>query len=166
MVLVALPIRAAILHVQADAAGAETNGLSWATAFNSITQATAVASSGDELWVAAGTYKAWSCEAAAHEARTGSGHDKNRICTNTLQSTHTSTQPYPVGSAAVKELIDGDGNIEGYSVYLRSEAGDGGEKRFWYEIIGGDVIAIGYGHSTCTGCHGGAPRDFVFTQIR
>ncbi len=119
-----------------------------------------------DAWLAAGTYKDWNCETTAHEARPGSGHDRNRICTNTLQSTHTSTAPYPVGAASVKELIDDDGNVEGYAVYLRADEGDGGEKRFWYEVIGGDVIAIGYGHTTCTGCHGGAPRDFVFTQIR
>ena len=52
-----LPVRAAILHVRSDAAGPETNGLSWASAFNSITQGLQYASSGDELWVAAGTYK-------------------------------------------------------------------------------------------------------------
>lgn len=119
-----------------------------------------------DAWLAAGTYKSWRCEATAHEARSGSGHDRNRICTNTLQSAHSSTTAFPVGSAAVKELIDGDGRIEGYAVYVRAEDGDGGEKRFWYEIIDGSVIAIGYGHTTCTGCHGGAPKDYVFTQVR
>lgn len=119
-----------------------------------------------DAWLAAGTYKSWNCEPAAHEARPGSGHDRNRICTNTLQSTHSSTAAFPVGAASVKELIDDQGNVEGYGLYVRAEDGDGGEKRFWYEIIGGDVIAIGYGHTTCTGCHSQAPKDYVFTQVR
>src|SRR5687768_3109060 len=48
--------QAAILHVRADAAGTETNGLSWATAFPTITQALQHATAGDEVWVVAGTY--------------------------------------------------------------------------------------------------------------
>src|ERR1051325_469846 len=57
LILMVLPVRASVLHVRGDAAGPETNGLSWASAFNSITQGLQYASSGDELWVAAGTYK-------------------------------------------------------------------------------------------------------------
>jgi hypothetical protein len=57
LILAITSVRGAVLHVRADAPGPETNGLSWATAFGSITQALKSASSGDELWVAAGTYK-------------------------------------------------------------------------------------------------------------
>jgi len=118
-----------------------------------------------DAWLAAGSYKSWRCEPAPHAARPGSGHSANRICTNARQSTHTGTAAFPVGSAAVKELFDGDGVLEGYGVYVRAADGDGGEKRFWYERIGSSVIALGFGHTTCIGCHAGAPKDFVFTVI-
>jgi len=57
LILTVLPARSAIIHVRAGASGTETNGLSWATAFTSITQALQHAASGDEIWVAGGTYK-------------------------------------------------------------------------------------------------------------
>jgi hypothetical protein len=56
-VLTVFSASSAVLYVRADAAGAQTNGLSWATAFNSISEALSHAVAGDELWVAAGTYR-------------------------------------------------------------------------------------------------------------
>ncbi len=46
----------ATIHVKHDASGAN-NGSSWADAFTSLQSALASASSGDDVWVAAGTYK-------------------------------------------------------------------------------------------------------------
>jgi len=45
-----------IIYVKADAAGAN-DGSSWQDAFNDLQAALAVAESGDQIWVAAGTYK-------------------------------------------------------------------------------------------------------------
>ena len=47
---------AAVVYVRADA-GDPGDGLSWASAFNSIPEGLRGAISGDELWVAAGTYR-------------------------------------------------------------------------------------------------------------
>jgi hypothetical protein len=48
--------QAATVHVKADATGAN-NGSSWVNAFTSLDSALAAAVPGDELWVAAGTYR-------------------------------------------------------------------------------------------------------------
>src|SRR6266498_3636961 len=47
---------ASILYVKQSATGSN-NGISWADAYTDLQSALAVASSGDEIWVAAGTYK-------------------------------------------------------------------------------------------------------------
>ncbi len=118
-------------------------------------------------WLDAGFYQSWSCEQAAHPARPGSGHGPNRICTNAqLSAAADGTGPYPVGAAAVKEVFDSNGNIRLYAVYRKVFDGTGGDTWYWYEGLPGNVIANGEGDSTCTGCHGRAPRDFVYTIIQ
>jgi hypothetical protein len=118
-------------------------------------------------WIEAGFYLGWSCEPEPHPARPGSGHGPNRICTNAaLGAAEDGEGPYPVGSAAVKEVFDGDGNIRLFAVYRKVEDADGGDSWYWYEGLPGNVIANGMGDSTCTGCHARAPRDFVYTVVR
>lgn len=61
LIVAALPlggVRAAgmIYYVNANASGSN-NGSSWANAYTSLQSAIAVATSGDQIWVAAGTYK-------------------------------------------------------------------------------------------------------------
>jgi hypothetical protein len=117
-------------------------------------------------WLEAGHYLDWACEEAPHPARPGSGHGTNRICSNDLLSgAAEGTGPYPVGAAAVKELLGSDGAIRLYAVYRKVTAGSGGDTWYWYEGHRGDVIANGEGDGTCTGCHARAPRDFVYTVV-
>ncbi len=54
--LPAAAARAVVIHVDADAGGA-SNGFSWADAHTDLQPALVAASSGDEIWVAEGTYK-------------------------------------------------------------------------------------------------------------
>lgn len=116
-------------------------------------------------WIEAGHYLTWSCEPEPHPARPGSGHGPNRICSNAALATATGDGPYPAGAAAVKEILDDDGAIRLYAVYRKIADGTGGDTWYWYEGLGDNVIANGEGDGTCTGCHAGAPRDYVFTVI-
>jgi len=117
-------------------------------------------------WIDAGHYLGWHCEAAAHPARPGSGHGPNRICSNDALAGATGEGPYPVGAAAVKEVFDGAGTIRLYAVYRKIEPAAGGDSWYWFEGDREGNFANGPGDATCTGCHGGAPRDFVFTVVR
>jgi len=117
-------------------------------------------------WLEAGHYLAWRCEDAAHPARPGSGHGPNRICSNTALSEFAGAGPYPIGAAAVKEVFNAEGQIRLYAVYRKMDAGTDGDSWYWYEGKGDNVIANGEGDGTCTGCHGRAPQDFVYTVVR
>ena len=119
-----------------------------------------------EAWLKAGAYKDWACEASPHASRPGSGHSANRICSNGKLSEDTGSGAYAVGAAGVKELFDSGGNINGYAIYAKVKPAEGGDTWFWYERIGSSIIANGVGVSLCMGCHAGAPRDHVFTQVK
>jgi hypothetical protein len=116
-------------------------------------------------WAEQGHYNAWACEPEAHAPRQPSGHGRNRICTNDALSAATGEGPYPVGAAAVKEVLGSDGTIRLFAVYRKVEAVAGGDSWYWFEGSRDRVVANGEGDGTCTGCHAGAPRDFVFTVV-
>jgi hypothetical protein len=136
-----------------------------------------------DSWIAGGAYKKWNCEAAPHASRSPSPHGTNRICTNDLVSDFAGTGERPKGSAAVKEIYDGDGKINGYAVYLKTEdTSAAGANWYWYERIGDSVAADGLGTSgvaktACVGCHTAAGideahtptpggSDFVYTPVK
>ncbi len=121
-------------------------------------------------WIAKGDYMkgSWKCEAAPHAGRSPSPHGQNRICSNGKLSAHGAGE-FPIGSAQVKEIYEA-GKITGYATQAKVATG-GGEAWYWYEKVGGSVVANGTGVSLCTGCHSRAGtstsgHDFVFTQVK
>jgi hypothetical protein len=118
-------------------------------------------------WLEAGFYESWACEPEAVAGRTPAHGERNRICTNdALAAAPVGEGPYPVGAAAVKEVVDDAGNIRIHAVYRKVDAAAGGDSWYWFEGNRGNIVANGEGDSTCTGCHSSAPRDFVFTVVQ
>lgn len=135
-----------------------------------------------EAWLAAGSYKSWSCESAIHMSRDPSPHGFNRICSNAeISSNATGTGNWPVNAAAVKELyatIDGASPV-GYAVYLKTNADSAaGSNWYWYERVpttstaaphdSTGLVADGMGDggppkTICVGCHGAAGQDALHT---
>jgi hypothetical protein len=110
----------------------------------------------------------------AHEPRGTSPHGRDRICTNDALSGAGSSGPYPVGAAAVKELVDSAGNVVGYTVSLKARPDPAptiGSNWYWYRTTPFGSGPIGFGEAECVGCHAlaadatPAGRDLVFTQV-
>jgi len=116
-------------------------------------------------WIDAGHYLTWQCEAAPHPPRAGSGHGANRICSNDALAAAAADDLFPVGAASVKEVYNDDGAIRVYAVSRRVFSEAGGDSWYWFEGGRGGNAANGLGDPTCTNCHGGAPRDFVYTVV-
>jgi hypothetical protein len=115
-------------------------------------------------WIGAGHYQTWNCEPEAHAPRPGSGHGRNRICSNDALSAAGGDGPFPVGAAGVKEVFDAAGGIRLYAVYRKVEDGAGGDTWYWYEGIDGNVIATSEGASNGTAATP-APRVTLFTVV-
>jgi hypothetical protein len=116
-------------------------------------------------WLAAGHYLTWHCEPERHASRAPSPHGQNRICNNDVLHAAADDAPFPVGSASVKELFNGAGEIRLFAVYRKAEVGTGGDSWYWYEGFGDDVAANGEGETSCTNCHKRAAHDYVFTVV-
>jgi len=76
---------------------------------------------------------------------------------------------HPVGSSIVKEMYDGDGDLQGWAVMVKTHADSaGGKGWFWYEVTstrsGSDPVAAGNGVQLCQGCHF-IGKDFVLTDF-
>jgi hypothetical protein len=114
-------------------------------------------------WLAEGAYQTWACEPEPHPARPPGAHGSNRICSNDLLSA-SATGAYPIGAASVKELYR-NGELGGYAVMRKLADTGAASDWYWYELIGASVVADGRSPGICTGCHSGAPRDFIFTRV-
>ena len=77
-----------------------------------------------------------------------------------------------MGSAAIKELYDRDGVLDGWAVEVKidadSNAGGFGGGWYWYEVLSTDPaeppVAAGTGVGLCAGCHSGGV-DFMTTPF-
>lgn len=123
---------------------------------------------GDALfdWLKAGNYKGWNHESARHPS--AGPHPQAVIAyVNQLldQSLAAGSAVHPEGSAAVKELFDGEGKLSGWAVSLKTQADSAaGQGWYWYEMLGttaeSRVVADGNGVALCFGCHTPG-NDFV-----
>jgi hypothetical protein len=124
-------------------------------------------------WLQQGFYKSWHCEAAAHTARSPSPHNVDRVCSNdVIANNATSTGPWPVGAAAVKELYaqTTDTTPTGWAIYLKTGADSGnGANWYYYGALtagGSNVDGMGTDSlvmATCTSCHLAAGSDAAHT---
>jgi hypothetical protein len=118
-------------------------------------------------WLQAGSYKAWPKESAAHRSM---GPHQTLVITYLSpaldKSLTAKSASHPKGSAAVKELLDATGKVNGWAVSVKTAAAsDGGKGWYWYEILGAsgsNVVAQANGVPLCVGCHTRG-RDFVLT---
>ncbi|PCC74163.1 hypothetical protein SAMN02745121_07987 [Nannocystis exedens] len=116
-------------------------------------------------WLRASGYRDWPAQSRVHAT---SEHGGARVFFNeTLAaSMRAGTGEHPIGSAAVRELYEGDlVTLRGFAVMLKLRAsGPGGEGWLWYEQFGTDAgakrLVAGTGERGCVGCHD-AGIDFV-----
>jgi len=83
-------------------------------------------------------------------------------------SLEAGNKSHPVGSSIVKEMYDGDDELQGWAVMVKtSDDSANGKGWFWYEVTsttsGADPVAIGNGVQLCQGCHF-IGKDFVLSN--
>lgn len=120
-----------------------------------------------QAWLAAGSYSTFLPESAAHaSAGPHGGRVRTFLNRQLAGSLETCADSHPVGSAAVKELYDGD-LVDGWAVMVKTQPGPGAGAWYWYEVFSVDPGAqpaySGQGDDTCTGCHDGG-LDAVRTR--
>lgn len=85
------------------------------------------------------------------------------------ESLEAGNASHPVGSSIVKEMFNGDGDLQGWAVMVKTnEDSAGGKGWFWYEVTstesGLEPVAAGNGVQLCQGCHF-IGKDFVLTYL-
>jgi hypothetical protein len=116
-------------------------------------------------WLEAGHYRSWRCEQDIMDSRPKGAHGRNRVCSNDRLS-GAAAPPFPVGSAAVKEIFGSDDTLTGIAVAVKVAAGTGASSWYWYERLGGSTVADGVEVGLCSGCHATAPADNIFVQVK
>jgi hypothetical protein len=114
-------------------------------------------------WLEAESYSAWTAESAIHDS-TGPHFGNVRTFINTAlhESLEAGNTEHPMGAAAVKELYGMNGaNIRGWSVMVKTEAGSGGARWWWYERYGQTTYAASQGDDGCVPCHEAGTDHFL-----
>jgi hypothetical protein len=131
-------------------------------------------------WLAQRYYRAWACDARAHDG--GSAvHPRMRVCRNPALLSPPPSGDYHVGAAAVAELLDDQGAALGVALAVRGLPDPGATGWYFYErwpaapqlaltapLEADGTLADGYGdaggnaQAVCAACHAAATRDFVF----
>jgi hypothetical protein len=104
-----------------------------------------------------GGYTSFSKESAPHDTSGPHGGDVLVYVNSALeQSLAAGATEHPAGAAAIKELLDSDGSLDGWSAMVKAEAGAGGDTWYWYETFTTERNAPAYegrGISICANCH-------------
>lgn len=116
-------------------------------------------------WLSEGVYLDWDCQAEPHAALPPSPHGDNRICQNALVTNALAgSGEFPVGATLVKEVYR-DGKLDVIAVETRIAMGDPKTSWLYYEARDDEELFSGVGIDVCTGCHAGAPRDYVWSVV-
>jgi hypothetical protein len=137
----------------------------------SFAGAETVPATGDALnaFLAAGKYKDWPRESTRHASAGPHPSAVIAYLNPTLEaSLRSGAAEHPVGAAAVKELYDAAGELNGWAVSVKVASGKAGAGWYWYEVFGtrpdARPVADGEGVPLCFGCHTPG-RDFVLTPF-
>ena len=118
-------------------------------------------------WLQKKEYQAWPKESASRAFTTGAGGHSGTVrayLNPTLDaSMKAGNAVHPMGSAAVKEFLQGE-SLTGWAAYVKTQdKSGGGAGWYWYEVFSvtpGASSIGGQGSATCTGCHS-TGKDFV-----
>lgn len=128
-----------------------------------------VPANGDELfpWLQAGNYMAFQAESAQH-ASTGPHGGKVRTFVNPIlfDALTAGSTNFPMGSSAVKELWGTGAKLNGWAVFVKTQADSAnGGGFYWYENYSttdnSNPVADGNGSVQCTGCHSNGTDYFL-----
>ncbi len=117
-------------------------------------------------WLSGGKYKHWASESEPHQSAGPHPVSVIAYLNKALNSSlAANTEAHPQDAAAVKELLDENGDINGWAVSVKTDVdSNAGQGWFWYEILGAtsdsSVVANGNGVPLCFGCHTPG-NDFV-----
>jgi hypothetical protein len=113
------------------------------------------------VWLQANTYAGWAAESAEHASAGPHFGDVRTFVNGALDgSLAAGNLEHPVGSAAVKELYGNGNTIRGWSVMVKTEAGNDGSRWWWYERYEGSVYASSQGAGICVPCHADGTDSF------
>jgi hypothetical protein len=113
-------------------------------------------------WLEAGMYTSWAAESGPHDS-TGPHFGDVRTFVNAVldASLRDGNTEHPMGSASVKELYGSGASIRGYSVMVKTEAGSGGARWWWYERFNASTYAASQGDANCVPCHSAGRDHFL-----